>query len=217
MWRGSMGATWICSGMIFEGAEMYTNPRKTTSIRRLGTVDIADLKAAILAIPEELWDFENSDKPNRFEALDATRHIVFRFVSDFSDWRSSYGRPVWDAWRHLLEPVLKAATADYGYVRGEFPRVMLARMPSGGVVRPHRDANPAARWPHKIHVPVQTNERVIFEVDGVKYHMAEGEAVELNNIGVHGVENNGDDDRIHLIFEYFDLDQPDPDWVAPRL
>lgn len=28
------------------------------------------------------------------------------------------------------------------------------------------------------------------------------------NMGMHAVENNGDSDRIHLIFEYYDLDQP---------
>ena len=37
---------------------------------------------------------------------------------------------------------------------------------------------------------------------------AEGEAVEVNNLGVHGVENRGSTDRIHLIFEYYDLDSP---------
>ena len=50
-------------------------------------------------------------------------------------------------------------------------------------------------------------------VDGVGYHFAEGEAVEVNNMGLHAVENRGETDRIHLIFEYFDLDQPSPAWI----
>ena len=33
-------------------------------------------------------------------------------------------------------------------------------------------------------------------------------------MGLHAVENRGATDRIHLIFEYHDLDQPEPDWVA---
>ena len=104
-------------------------------------------------IPEALWDAENASKPNRFGALDATRHIVFRFVSNFRDWREFHDRPLWAEWKSLLEPVLAAATAPYGYARGAFPRVMLARMAPGGVIHPHRDENPAAKWPHKIHVP----------------------------------------------------------------
>ena len=168
----------------------------------------------MLAIPEATWDAENADKPNRFEALDRTRHIVFRFVSDFQDWRKHYERPLWASWRPLIEPVLTQAVAPYGYANGEFPRVMLARMAPGGVIKPHRDANPAAKWPHKIHVPLLTSDRVVFYIDGVGYHFVEGEAVEVSNMAVHAVENNGDTDRIHLIFEYFDADQPVPAWVG---
>ncbi len=83
-------------------ADIRPNPRKTTSVRRLGRLDIARLREAVLAIPEAMWDAENADKPNRFEALDRTRHIVFRFVSNFQDWRQSYDRPLWHEWRELL-------------------------------------------------------------------------------------------------------------------
>jgi hypothetical protein len=190
------------------------NPRKTTSVRQLGKVEVGPLRDAVLALPEALWDAENETKPNRFGALDATRHIIFRFVSNFLDWRDSYERPLWDEWKPLLEPVLAAATAPYGYERGAFPRVMLARMAPGGVIHPHRDQNPAAKWPHKIHVPLLTNDDVTFHVDGKGHHFAEGEAVEVNNMGLHAVENRGSTDRIHLIFEYYDVDQPEPSWLA---
>jgi hypothetical protein len=195
-------------------AMIQPNPRKTASIRRLGRVDIAALKQAVAALPEAVWDSENAAKPNRFGALDATRHVVFRFVSNFRDWRQSFDRPLWSEWKALLLPVLEGATAPYGYARGAFPRVMLARMAPGGIIHPHRDENLAAKWPHKIHVPLQTNEGVTFFVDGVGYQLEEGEAVEVNNMGVHAVENRGDTDRIHLIFEYYDLDQPDPEWLG---
>jgi hypothetical protein len=194
---------------------MQPNPRKTTTIRRLGNVEIGPLRDAVLALPEALWDAENEAKPNRFGALDATQHIIFRFVSNFLDWRDSYERRLWNEWRPLLEPVLHAATAPYGYERGAFPRVMLARMAPGGVIHPHRDQNPAAKWPHKIHVPLLTNDDVTFYVDGKGYHFAEGEAVEVNNMGLHAVENRGSTDRIHLIFEYYDLDQAEPAWLGP--
>ncbi|HWJ59587.1 MAG TPA: aspartyl/asparaginyl beta-hydroxylase domain-containing protein [Sphingomicrobium sp.] len=197
---------------------MHANPRKTDSIRRLGNVDIAALKSAVLAIPEDVWNAENAGKPNKdFGALGATRHIIFRFVSNFDDWRDIYEKPSWAEWKPLIQPVLDAATADYGYGNGEFPRVMLARMGPDGVIHPHRDENPAAKWPHKIHVPLQTNEDVTFFVDGKGYHFAEGEAVEVNNMGMHAVANRGETDRIHLIFEYYDRDQPEPEWLEPLL
>ncbi|MEO7634163.1 MAG: aspartyl/asparaginyl beta-hydroxylase domain-containing protein [Sphingomicrobium sp.] len=196
---------------------MFANPRKTSSIRRLGSVDIAALRSAVLAIPEAVWAAEDAGKPNKFGALDATRHIILRFVTDFLDWRDSYQRPLWDEFEPLLAPVLAAATADYRYARGGFPRVMLARMAPGGIIHPHRDENPAAKWPHKIHVPLVTNPDVAFLVGGVVHHFAEGEAVEVNNMGVHAVANRGTSDRIHLIFEYYDMDQPAPEWLEPLL
>lgn len=192
---------------------MQPNPRKTRSIRHLGPVDIGALREAVAALPEAVWAAENAGKPNKFEALDSTNHIVFRFVSSLRDWRDSYDRPLWDEWKSLLEPVLAAATAPYGYARGAYPRVMLARMRPGGVIQPHRDANPAARWPHKIHVPLETNPGVTFVVDGIGHHLPVGEATEVNNMGVHSVTNAGGTDRIHLIFEYYDLDQPTPAWL----
>ncbi len=194
---------------------MYPNPRKTNTVRHLGTIDIVWLREAVLALPEAVWDAENAAKPNRFDALDTTRHIIFRFVSKLADWRRSFDGPLWTEWHPLVQPILAAVTADYAYERGAFPRVMLARMAPGGEIHPHRDTNRAAKWPHKIHVPLVTNDQVTFLIDGVSYHFAQGEAVEVNNMATHAVTNHGATERIHLIFEYYDLDQPDPDWMPP--
>ncbi|WP_374572455.1 aspartyl/asparaginyl beta-hydroxylase domain-containing protein [Phenylobacterium sp.] len=193
------------------------NPRKTVTVRRLGPVDIAALRAAVLAIPEAVWAAEDAGKPNKFGVLDETRHIVFRFVDNPRDWRGSHDRPAWPRWRALLEPVLAQAVRDYGYARGVFPRVMFARLPPGGVIHPHIDNNPAAKWPHKIHVPLSTNAAVTCFFGGGEHHFPPGEAVEVNNLDPHWVRNSGDADRIHLIFEYYDADQPEPGWLEPLL
>ena len=193
------------------------NPRKTETMRDLGAVDIGALRANVMAIPEAVWVAENASKPNKFEVLDGTRHIVFRFVDGPLDWRGSHDRPAWAPWRNLLEPVLADAVRDYGYARGVFPRVMLARMAPGGFIHPHIDANPAAKWPHKIHVPITTNPGVVSFFGGAERHFPVGQAVEVNNLAPHWVRNDGDSDRIHLIFDYYDPDQPAPAWLAPLL
>jgi hypothetical protein len=198
-------------------ARPAANPRKTTSIRQLGAVDIAALRIAVQAIPDDIWATENASKPNKFAVLDETRHIVFRFIDDPRDWRRSHDRAAWSDWRGVLEPVLAQAVRSYGYGRGVFPRVMFARMPPGSMIQPHIDTNPAAKWPHKIHVPMSTNAGVISCFGGREHHFPAGEAVEVNNLGPHWVRNAGDTDRIHLIFEYYDADQPEPGWLAPFL
>ncbi|MFT4074387.1 MAG: aspartyl/asparaginyl beta-hydroxylase domain-containing protein [Asticcacaulis sp.] len=196
---------------------LTANPRKTSGVRHLGAVEITALLAAVRAIPEAVWAAENATKPNRFGVLDETRHIVFRFADSPRDWRYSHDRPAWPQWRALLEPVLAHAVGDYGYARGVFPRVMLARMPPGTSILPHIDDQPAAKWPHKIHIPLTTNPHVVCFFGNEDRHFPVGEAIEVNNLGPHWVCNNGETDRIHLIFEYYDADQPDPAWLAPLL
>ena len=166
-------------------------------------------------IPEALWDAENANKPNRFGALDATRHIVFRFVSNFRDWRNSYERPLWESGSRCSSRCC-AATAAYGYSRGAFPRVMLARMaPAASSTRTAtRTRPPNGRTRSN---PAANERPVTFFVDGAAYHLAEGEAVEVNNMGVHAVENRGTTDRVHLIFEYYDIEQPEPAWLPQLL
>jgi hypothetical protein len=120
---------------------MHANPRKTTTVRHLGKVDISSIRDAVLAIPESVWDAENAAKPNKFEALDRTRHIVFRFIDSPKDWRKSHDRPAWAEWRERLLPIMELATRPYGYARGVYPRVMFARMAPGGIIHPHIDSN----------------------------------------------------------------------------
>lgn len=193
------------------------NPRKTTGVRQLGAVDISRLRKEVLAIPEAVWDAENERKPNKFDVLGQARHIVFRFIDNPRDWRTSHDCGAWPEWRDVIEPVLAQAVQAYGYRRGEYPRVMLARLPAGEVIHPHVDANPAAKWPHKIHIPLQTDPLVCSCFGGALHHFALGEAVEVDNLGPHWVHNGSPQDRIHLIFEYYDADQPDPDWLEPFL
>jgi hypothetical protein len=49
---------------------------------------------------------------------------------------------------------------------------------------------------------LQTNQGVEFTVDEERVIMEEGKAYELNNLLPHSVYNGGEEDRIHLIFDY---------------
>jgi len=188
--------------------KLYANPRKTPGVRHLGPVDISAVRDDVATIPESVWEAENTGKPNPYEALGRTRHVLFRFVEKVADWRRSYDLPIWESWRARLEPLLKQATVPYGYARGGFPRIMFARMEPGGIIHPHVDANRSAAWPHKIHIPILTNPKVEFYVEPGVYHLEAGQAYEVNNRVPHAVRNEGDTPRIHLIFEYYDQDQP---------
>ena len=85
---------------------------------------------------------------------------------------------------------------------GTIIRAMAAKLLSGGKIRPHRDSHPSFNYGHRIHVPITTNSRVRFIVDGKPFRFEVGQAYEINNQKTHSVMNKGGEDRITFIFDY---------------
>ncbi|HSZ24121.1 MAG TPA: aspartyl/asparaginyl beta-hydroxylase domain-containing protein [Cytophagaceae bacterium] len=182
------------------------NPSKTKTVLELGPVDISAIREEIANLPESFWDEQNQGKPNNFSEFYQTKHIVFKFVYDLNDCTRSYEFPLWEKWKDKIMPILDQAVKPYGYTNGVFSRIMLAKLTAGSDIKAHKDGNKAATFPHKIHVPIVTNDKVSFFVNPKSYHFKEGYGYEVNNLAVHYVENLGEQDRIHLIFEYYNPD-----------
>ena len=82
---------------------------------------------------------------------------------------------------------------------GTIIRAMAAKLLAGGRILPHRDSHPSFGAGHRIHVPIITNPRVRFMIDGRPYQSQVGEAYEINNQKVHSVMNKGAQDRINSL------------------
>jgi aspartyl/asparaginyl beta-hydroxylase (cupin superfamily) len=76
------------------------------------------------------------------------------------------------------------------------------KMPPGSAIPEHVDSGPALINCHRVHIPITTNDKVVFMVGGEKKYMQAGEFWEINNALEHSVENHGDKDRIHLIIDW---------------
>ena len=113
--------------------------------------------------------------------------------------------PLWDEWKDVLLPIMEQAAKKLGYRNYRFPRVMLAWLPASGEISRHSDGN-ASHYIHKIHVPLITNPETIFHVGGKARHLPVGEIIEVNNKRVHAVKNDGEQDRVHFIFECYNMD-----------
>lgn len=177
---------------------------KPANVRDLGPVDAAALHDRVLGISEHTWTGEDARKENNFTVFHHTRHIVFRFTPGNRDPEDSYENPAWHVWRGLLQPVMDAAIAPYGFADPAFPKAMLARLQAGHRIDLHRDGAGSNLRTHKIHVPLITNPGAFFLCGPNRHHLAHGHAWEVNNIAPHGGVNEGDADRIHFIFEVFD-------------
>jgi aspartyl/asparaginyl beta-hydroxylase (cupin superfamily) len=89
---------------------------------------------------------------------------------------------------------------------GTIIRAMAANLLSGGRINPHFDAHATFRRSHRIHIPITTNPRVRFMIDGKPFQLKVGNAYEINNQKTHSVMNSGKEDRITFIFDYMPRD-----------
>lgn len=175
-------------------------------IRSFGKVDMEPLAAAILAQDEAAWN-ENVQRQKDYEVHEQTRSIVLLFA-EISDWPAIEvsKQPGWDRLAETALPLMHQIIRNWYPPGGTIIRAMAAKLLAGGRILPHRDSHPSFSAGHRIHVPIITNPRVRFMIDGRPFQLEVGQAYEINNQKVHSVMNKGDVDRINFIFDYVTAD-----------
>lgn len=84
----------------------------------------------------------------------------------------------------------------------ELESARFLRLGAGSNIREHRDYRLGYEdGVVRVHIPVQTNPKVEFYLDGQKIDMNEGEAWYLNFNLKHRVVNGGETDRVHLVVD----------------
>lgn len=170
----------------------------------LGAYDVVGLRDQVGRLPDSFWQIEDQRKENKFEVFHHTRHVIFRFTPGNEDPRSFYSNPAWTIWEKTLRPLMDQITAQYNHNECVYSKVMLARLLAGHSIDRHVDGAGSNLLTHKVHVPLITNPKALFYIEGEVRHLETGRAYEVNNIVRHAAENKGTEDRIHLIFEHFD-------------
>ena len=180
--------------MYFDGA-----------FRHIGTIDPQPWVDLLQPQGEEIWS-EYVRRQERFRPHRQTLTIPLLYDEDMRHCEPS-AWPRLAQMEHLLLPVQdlirQANAAVPGEARdGYFVRAILTRLIAGGMIRPHRDYGESLTRSHRYHYVIKTNEQVQFGVGSELRHLAAGEVWEINNRLLHGVQNLGDEDRVHLIIDY---------------
>lgn len=189
---------------------MERNEKKVEKVSRIGEFEVYGLKEKLRTLRASEWDSEEDFNvhynKNKEGALNSTKHIVFRFANKKVEPYEYVNSSRWEEWKHLLLPLMLKITDHLDYKNRYFPKVMLANLPAKNFIRPHIDGAAAGHVPHKFHLPIDTNGQSFFYLEEEKFHFEEGVAYEVNNGKRHAVINNGESDRIHLIFECLNFD-----------
>lgn len=84
-----------------------------------------------------------------------------------------------------------------------FGKIMIVNLLQSGKVDLHIDPNNYFEYYSRFHVPFKTNQQVFFHgVDrSIMEHMPYKNLCQLNNRKIHGLTNNSNENRIHLILD----------------
>lgn len=160
--------------------------------------DVQAIRNRIVQIPEARW--RESERERRFDVHRDTQALL---LIHFEDYR--YAKPDYRELYYELQDQLKPVVdyiAKYYQDNGFVVRLLFAKLLVGGKIPKHTDAGYSLLNCHRVHIPIITNDKVIFAVAGEERKMQVGELCEINNGAVHAVENRGDEDRIHLIIDW---------------
>lgn len=178
-----------------------------TPLRELGPVDSGALAEAILAQEAEAWH-EDEYRQQEYDVHRQTESIVLVFVK-LEQWPAMdvIKQPGWDRLADVAVPLMHDIIRRNYPPGGSIIRAMAAKLLPGAKISPHSDTHPSFHIGHRIHIPITTNPRVRFMIDGRPYSFKPGFAYEINNQRNHSVMNKGTEDRIHFIFDYVPPDQ----------
>lgn len=180
-------------------AEQWPQPgslRNVPTTRLPWRFDTAAALAEVSALPEALWrtHFNEGRHDGGWQAL-ALRYApaAAMDVVPLEAPPSAYvDAPALDQ-TPTLRAMLQAMALPWKSVR-------LMRLLPGCEIKEHVDAGlNAARGEARLHVPLQTGERVFFHVDGERVPLREGECWYIDVSRPHRVRNRGSLARIHLV------------------
>lgn len=168
----------------------------------MGSFDCRALIEAVHQLDEAAWT-EKTYRQASFNVHRSTESIVLCFL-DLDRWPSlAIARDVgWPRLGGTAEPVMETIIDRRYEPGGSVIRAMVVRLRPGARITPHVDEHESLKISHRIHVPLITNPRVRFFVDGVPHRFEPGRAVEIDNQLSHSVMNDGKTSRVHFIFDY---------------
>ena len=135
-------------------------------LKDLGSVDMNDLRDAILSLDESAWN-SNTYRQNEYKQHRSTRSLVLLFT-DSEGWPDIEVTQEngWDLLSDVAVPIMDKILAEFYPKGGNIIRAMVANLPAGEVITTHVDGHPSFHAGHRIHIPITTNHRVRFMVSG---------------------------------------------------
>lgn len=169
----------------------------------LGNIDITEVVDKLSTFTEDDW-LRDVSRNLRGRAHQNTHSIGVLWDGDSLANNSiaekneyNYNKIDFDSIKNTLLSIYKKHYGD-----GHILRVLLARLKPNSIILEHEDAGKSLLICNRTHIPLQTNDDIIFSVGHEEKILKPGEIWEINNAKLHSVKNNSNEYRIHLIVDY---------------
>ena len=102
----------------------------------------------------------------------------------------------WYGFGEVVQPMIDALSAPGTHA----DNLMLSAVMPGHSIPAHADVR-AAHALYRIHVPLLTNAKACFIIEGQPYQLKVGRAYRINTEAEHSVVNDGVTPRVHFMFD----------------
>ena len=169
------------------------------SFKNYGFFNVSEFKKIIEEQSFDWDEFDFRQKTFDFHKETKTIPIIFDDKLDIEKAEKTKHYSLFEKELNKLQNHLRLTIKEpNGYIY----RAILVNLPSGKCIKPHTDVGEIFE-PRRIHIVIQTNSKCLFSVGDKIKNLKEGEIWEIDNDNQkHGVSNEGETDRIHLIVDW---------------
>lgn len=164
-------------------------------------VDLSYIIQEIRSFQEE-WLLDTS-RQDKLATHKDTKMFQLRFMS--YHWELGDGNTSSDINYFKNKESNENLSSIYEYLEniydGKVIRAEIIQMNKNSSIKSHVDGGVMLQLGRRIHIPLITNPKVVFEVFGEKKYLQVGSWYEINNIIPHSVINESEYDRVHLIID----------------
>jgi hypothetical protein len=164
-------------------------------------VDLSYIIQEIRSFQEE-WLLDTS-RQDKLATHKDTKMFQLRFMS--YHWELGDGNTSSDINYFKNKESNENLSSIYEYLEniydGKVIRAEIIQMNKNSSIKSHVDGGVMLQLGRRIHIPLITNPKVIFEVFEEKKYLEVGSWYEINNIIPHSVINDSEYDRVHLIID----------------
>ena len=184
--------------------------KKIEGLKELGVIPRDIVEETVDLIQEYEWGY-NKIRQKIYKQHEDTETILLRFkppdVLEIES-KGNLGDYNYSLYNYGLMGRYGGNLHQYVPYFGEFSDLafMLVKLKAGGKIPLHTDSGEYFDRGRRVHIPLQTNRKVLFQLGDRKFHMKKRRIYEIDNTHIsHAVYNDSKYDRIHLIVDIFPL------------